>query len=176
MSRSHVVCSLCAFVLGATTVLVAKSKVTFDPKAFYEGADAKTAAAKLLAEGERYAGDDTFERIGIGRVAYQTGDKKKGESMFEGVLQGKHGKNDLYRIATAYATGKNWEKAKPLFEQAIRMDAGDDSGIMKAGCWFNLNGDRKRAEELFKMAFDHNPDHPWHYILAAGSYLGVEPF
>ena len=47
---------------------------------------------------------------------------------------------------------------------------------MKAGCWFNLNGDRARAEELFGMAFAHAPDHAWHYILASGSYQGVEPF
>jgi tetratricopeptide (TPR) repeat protein len=167
---------LIAFVLGATTVLVAKTKLTFDPKAFYAGHDKKEAATLLLAEGEKLAGDDTWERIGVGRVAIQSGDKKRGEALFEAVLAGKHGKNDLYRIATAYAAAKSWDKAKPLFEQAIAMDAGDDSGIMKAGCWFNLNGDRKRAEELFGMAFAHAPDHAWHYILASGSYQGIEPF
>lgn len=167
---------LFAFALGASTVLVAKTKLTFDPKAFYEGRDKKEAAALLLAEGERLAGDDSWERIGAGRVAYQSGDKAKGEALFEGVLAGKHGKNDLYRIATAYAAGKSWDKAKPLFEKAIAMDAEDDSGILKAACWFNVNGDRARAEELFRMAFAHAPDHAWHYILASGSYRGVDPF
>jgi tetratricopeptide (TPR) repeat protein len=176
MSRRNALNLIAAFALGATTVLVAKTKVTFDPKAFYSGHDKKEAASLLLAEGEKLAGDDTWQRIGIGRVAYQSGDKQKGEAMFDGVLSGKNDKNDLYRIATAYAAGKNWEKAKPLFEKAIALDAGDDSGIMKAACWFNLNGDRARAEELFGMAFAHNADHAWHYILAGGSYLGVEPF
>lgn len=167
---------LVAFVLGASTVLVAKTKLTFDPKAFYEGHDKKEAAALLFAEGERLAAGDTWQKIGAGRVAYQSGDKAKGEALFDGVLAGKHDKNDLQRIATAYAAGKNWDKAKPLFEQAIAMDAGDDSGILKAACWFNLNGDRARAEELFRMAFAHAPDHAWHYILASGSYQGVAPF
>jgi tetratricopeptide (TPR) repeat protein len=176
MSRRNALNLVFAFALGATTVLVAKTKTPFDPKAYYSGHDKKEAAALLLAQGEKLAGDDTFERIGVGRAAYQGGDKKKGEAMFEAVMSGKHGKNDLYRIATAYATAKNWEKAKPLFEQAIAMDAGDDSGIMKAGCWFNLNGDRTRAEELFAMAFAHDSEHTWHYILAGASYSGVEPY
>jgi tetratricopeptide (TPR) repeat protein len=176
MTRSNAAYALAAFLLGATTVLVAKTNTVFDPNAFYAGADAKTAAAKLLAEGERLAADDTYQRIGVGRVAYMSGDKQKGEQIFESVMAGKHGKNDLYRIATAYAAAKKWDKAKPLFEKAIAMDAGDDSGIMKAACWFNVNGERARAEELFKMAFDHEPDHAWHYILAGGSYRGVDPF
>jgi tetratricopeptide (TPR) repeat protein len=176
MSRSNVLYAVIAFALGATTVLVAKPKVVFDPKAYYLGKDPKAASAALLAEGERLAGDDTWQRIGVGRVAYLTGDKKKGEALFHSVLEGKHGKSDLYRIATAYAIAKDWDKAKPLFEQAITMDPGDDTGIMKAGCWFNLNGDRKRAEELFGQALGKNPDDEWHYILSSGSYAGVEPF
>ena len=167
---------LIAFALGASTVLIAKPKPTFDPNAFYSGREKKEAATLLLAEGERLAGTDTWERIGAGRVAYKAGDTKKGEALFEAVMAGKHGKNDLYRIATAYASAKSWDKAKPLFEKAISMDATDDSSIMKAACWFNLNGDRARAEELFGIAFGKNPEHAWHYILASGSYQGVEPF
>src|SRR6185436_3421372 len=107
---------LIAFALGASTVLVAKTKLTFDPNAFYAGHDKKEAAALLLAEGEKLAGDDTWARIGAGRVAYQAGDKTRGEALSEAVLAGKHAKNDLYRIATAYAAAKSWDKAKPLFE------------------------------------------------------------
>ena len=166
-----------AFALGATTALVAKPKVAFDPNAYYAGKEPTAASAALLAEAEKLAGQDTWERIGVGRVAYLSGDTQKGDALFDSVLGGpKVGKGDLYRIATAYAMGKNWAKAKPLFERAIAMDAGDDTGILKAGCWFNLNGDRKRAEELFGLAFAKNPDEVWHHILAAGSYVGVQPF
>jgi tetratricopeptide (TPR) repeat protein len=176
MTRANVVHAVFAFALGATTVLLAKPKITFDPNAYYVGKKPKEASAALLAEAEKLAGDDTWERIGVGRVAYASGDKKKGQAMFDGVLTGKFGKNDLYRIATAYAVAKDWDKAKPVFEKAIAMDPNDDSGILKAACWFNLNGDRARAEELFGRALGKSPDDVWHYILSAGSFVGVEPF
>jgi tetratricopeptide (TPR) repeat protein len=177
MSRSHVLVALAAFALGASTALVAKTKIVFDPKAYYDGHDAKSASAALLSTGETLAKDDSWQRIGIGRVALLAGDKPKAEAIFGSVLSSpKVGKSDLYRIATAYAVAKNWEKAKPLFEKAMAMDEGDDSGILKVGCWYNLNGDRKRAEELFGKAFAKNPDEVWHYILSSASYAGVEPF
>ena len=177
MSRPNALYVLVAFALGATTVLVAKPKVTFDPKAYYAGAEPKAAAAALLKEAEVLAKDDTWDRIGIGRVYCESGDCARGEVLFQSVLGSpKVGKSDIYRIATAYAAAKNWSKAKPLFERAIAMDPGDDTGILKAACWFNLNGERARAEELFGKAFAHSPDDVWHYINSAGSYVGVEPF
>ena len=176
MNRRNALYLVLAFALGATTVLIAKTKVVFDPNAYYAGKDPKTASAALLAEAEKLAGQDTWQRIGVGRVAYASGDKEKGDAIFDSVLGDKIGKGDLYRIATAYAIGKNWGKAKPLFERAIALDASDDTGILKAGCWFNLNGERARAEELFGVALGKNPDEVWHYTLAAGSYVGVQPF
>jgi len=177
MTRTNALYAVFAFALGATVALAAKPKITFDPKNYYVGKDPKAAAAAMLAQAETLAGDDTWERIGLGRVYCLTGDKPKGEALFTGVLGGpKVGKGDIYRIATAYATAKEWAKAKPLFEKAIAMDPGDDTGIMKAACWFNLNGERARAEELFLTAFGKNPDETWHYILAGASYEGVAPF
>jgi tetratricopeptide (TPR) repeat protein len=177
MSRKQALYVVLAFALGASTVLVAKTKVIFDPKAYYAGAEPKKASAALLAQAETLAGEDSWERIGIGRVAYVSGDKSRGEAIFESVLGGpKLAKSDLYRIATAYATAKEWEKAKPLFERAMAMDASDDTGMLKIGCWYNVNGDRARAEELFDSAFAKSPEAVWHYILAGASYAGVEPF
>jgi tetratricopeptide (TPR) repeat protein len=178
MKRMNAFYLIAAFALGATTVLVAKTpKITFDSKAYYAGAAPKAAAAALLKEAEVLAKDDTWQRIGIGRVHLQSGDAKSGEALFQSVLENpKVGKGDIYRIATAYAAAKQWDKAKPLFERAIALDPGDDSAILRAGCWFNLNGDRARAEELFDKAFAHGPDDVWHYTFAAGSYLGVAPF
>jgi len=177
MNRTNALYAVFAFALGATTVLVAKTKVTFDPKAYYVGNEPKAASAALLTESEKLVGDDSWQRIAVGRVYYVSGDKAKGEALFQSVLSGaKVGKGDIYRIATAYAVAKDWDKAKPLFERAIALDPGDDTGIMKVACWYNLNGDRKRAEELFDRAFGKNPDEVWHYILAAGSYVGVQPF
>ena len=178
MSRKNALYALISFVLGATTVLVAKTpKVIFDPKAYYAGADRKAAAAALLAEGEKLAKDDSWQRIGVGRVAYISGDKQKGEAIFQSILGSpKVAKSDLYRIAVTYASGQEWSKAKPLFEKAVAMDKEDDTQMLKVGCWFNVNGDRARAEEMFNAAFAHSPEEAWHYILAAGSYEGIEPF
>jgi tetratricopeptide (TPR) repeat protein len=178
MSRKNALYALISFALGATTVLVAKTpKVIFDPKAYYAGTERKAAAAALLAEGEKLAKDDSWERIGVGRVAYLSGDKPRGEAIFQSILGSpKVAKSDLYRIASTYANSQEWSKAKPLFERAIAMDKDDDTLMLKTGCLFNVNGDRVRAEELFDAAFAHSPDAAWHYILAAGSYEGIEPF
>jgi tetratricopeptide (TPR) repeat protein len=178
MSRKTALYVLISFALGATTVLVAKTpKVIFDPKAYYAGAERKAAAAALLAQGEKLAKDDSWERIGVGRVAYMSGDKPRGEAIFKSILDSpKVAKSDLYRIAVTYATNQEWSKAKPLFEKAVAMDKDDDTQMLKVGCWFNVNGDRARAEEMFDAAFAHSPEETWHYILAAGSYEGIEPF
>jgi tetratricopeptide (TPR) repeat protein len=177
MTRSNALYAVFAFALGATVAFASKPKVTFDPKDYYVGKDPKAATAAFLAEAETLAGVDTWERIGLGRVHCLTGNKPKGEALFNAVLGSpKVGKGDIYRIATAYAAAKEWAKAKPLFEKAIAMDPGDDTGIMKAACWFNVNGERARAEELFQAALRKNPDETWHYILAGASYEGVAPF
>jgi tetratricopeptide (TPR) repeat protein len=177
MNRRTFVYAVLSFALGATTVLVAKPKIVFDPKAYYAGNEPKAASAALLAQAEKLAGDDSWERIGVGRVAYTSGDKQKGEAILQSVLGSpKVANSDLYRIGVMYATNKEWSKAKPLFERALAMDKGDDTGMLKIGCWYNVNGDRARAEELFNAAFAHSPDAAWHYILAAGSYVGIEPF
>jgi hypothetical protein len=38
-----------------------------------------------------------------------------------------------------------------------------------------MNGDRKRAEQLFDKAIDINADEVWVSIGMAGAYLGVVP-
>jgi tetratricopeptide (TPR) repeat protein len=109
-------------------------------------------------------------------VYYLSGDKAKGQELFNLATSKKTEASDLYRMATVYAMAKEWDKAKPLFEKAIAMNPSDDTSIVEAAAWFNLNGERARAEELFSKSFAKNPDELWHYINAAGSYLGQAPF
>ena len=126
MTRTNALYAMVAFALGATVALAAKPTVTFDPNDYYVGKEPKAASTALLAQAEKPAGKDTWDRIGIGRVAYLSGDKAKGEALFQSVLDGpKVGKGDIYRIATAYAVAKDWAKAKPLFERAMAMDTDD---------------------------------------------------
>lgn len=163
-----------SFAAGSAVTLAAKK--VFVPGEFYAGKEPKAAAAALLAAAEPIAGKGSWERIGVGRVYYLSGDKTKGQALFDSVLNTKVEASDLYRIATVYALAKEWDKAKPLFEQAIAMNPSDDTSAVEAGAWFNLNGDRKRAEELFTKSLTKNPDELWHYLNAAGSYLGQPPF
>jgi tetratricopeptide (TPR) repeat protein len=163
-----------SFVLGAASAYAAK--VVFDPKAYYAGKEPKAAAQAMLDRAEVLAEKGSWERIGIGRVYYLSGNKEKGKALFDAVLGGKVAKSDLYRIASVYAQAGEFEKAKPLFERGIAMDPEDDKSIIEAGCWYNLNGDRARAEQLFDSAFAEAPSDMWHYVVAAGSYLGVQPF
>lgn len=174
-NASIVAALLIGIALGAATTTFAK-KAIFDPNAYYAGKEPKAAAAALLANAETLAGTGSWERIGVGRVYYLSGDKKKGQALFDSVLNAKPANSDLLRIATVYAIAKEWDKAKPLFERAIAAAPNDDTEEVKIGAWYNLNGDRKRAEELFDKAFAKNPDELWHYINAGGSYLGEPPF
>jgi len=177
MKRSTVLVAALAFALGALTTLIAKSKTPFDPNAYYAGKEPKAAAAALLAQAEVAAGNGSWERLGVARVYYLSGDKAKAKTIFDGVLNSpKVAQSDIFRAANYYAIGKDWETAKALFEKGMKLDADDDRLALTAGCWYNLNGDRKRAEELFNMAFAADPTNSWHYALAGGSYVGVEPF
>lgn len=174
MKRRLALVGLASFVLGAASVYAAK--VVFDPKAYYAGKSPAEASAALLARAEVLAGQGSWERIGVGRVYYLSGNKQKGQALFDGVLGGKVAKSDLYRIAEVYAVAGEWEKAKPMFDRAIAMDAQDHRGLIRAGCWYNLNGDRAHAEELFDKGFAQESAEVWHFALAAGSYSGVKPF
>jgi len=47
--------------------------------------------------------------------------------------------------------------------------------LAEAGAYYNLNGDRARAEELFTQAFAADPGNPLACSTAAESYLGRNP-
>lgn len=175
MRPSVGIVALSSFVLGAALSYAAK--VTIDYKSLYSGKEPKEAAAALLAQGEKLAGEGTWERIGVGRVYYLSGEKAKGQALFDAVLGGKKvATSDLFRIATVYAIAKEPDKAGPLFERAIAMDPESEKNLMEAGCWFNMFGQRDRAEQLFDKAFALAPDNEWLYISAAASYVGVQHF
>ena len=86
-------------------------------------------------------------------------------------------KSDLYRIATTYATNQEWRKAKPPVRAGDRDGQGRRHRLMlKSAAGSTSTGTALAPEELFNAAFAHSPDDAWHYILAAGSYVGIEPF
>ncbi|MGA9750311.1 MAG: tetratricopeptide repeat protein [Acidobacteriota bacterium] len=140
----------------------------------YQGKEARQAGLALLQEAEVQAGNGSWERIGVGRVYYLSGDRAKGQALFDGVLAKKPAKDDLQRIARVYAEAGEWDKAEPLYQQALAKDPGDDSIRAEEGAYYNLNGNRSKAEELFGLSLGKKSD-VWNTLDAAGSYLGVKP-
>jgi Flp pilus assembly protein TadD len=175
MKNKIVLVAVASFAFGWAAARA--PKIVFNSAEFYKGKEAKAAYDALLTKGEQLAGTGSWERIGVGRVRYLSGDTARAEEIFKSVLAtAKPERSDMYRIANVYALAGDWKKAQPLFEKALALDPEDDRGMIEIGCWYNLNGDRERAEALFDKAFAAEPAKEWHYILAAGSYAGVQPF
>jgi|WetSurMetagenome_2_1015567.scaffolds.fasta_scaffold23987_4 tetratricopeptide (TPR) repeat protein len=141
----------------------------------YEGKPAKDAGQALLDAAEAQAGGGSWELLGVGRVYYLSGDKAKGQRIFDLVIGTKPQKSDYERLAKVYLEAGEWAKAAPLLEKVLVLDPKDDSALAEAGAFYNLNGDRAKAESLFRQSFDRNPGNVWNTLAAAGSYLGVKP-
>lgn len=118
----------------------------------------------------------SWERIAVGRAWYLGGDKAKGQQIFDGVTSGKKVEgSDWFRIARVYVEAGEWDKARVAYDKAMAMNADDDTGAVEYGAFANLNGDRGKAEGLFRMALQKKPKEFWHWVNAGGSYLGVKP-
>lgn len=173
-TKSAVLISALTFLLGASlSLIIAKGKPS--DRAMFEGKSSKEAAFTLLSAAESQAEGGSWELIGIGRVYYLSGDKEKGQSLFDRVTAKKADKNDWLRIGRIYLEAGEWEKAKTIFDKVLIMDPNDDANHAEIGSYYNIKGDRAMAEELFSKAFKKNATEVWNTINIAGSYLGVKP-
>ena len=162
------------FVVGALAASVAGQarRATFTP-ALIQGKEPKDAAAALLDGALELAGSGSWERIAVGRAWYLGGDKKKGQSIFDGITRKED--SDWFRIGRVYAEAGEWGQAQTAFDQALKMTPDDDSGTIEYGALANVNKDRAKAEALFEKAMKRKPREFWHWVNAGGSYLGVRP-
>jgi tetratricopeptide (TPR) repeat protein len=133
----------------------------------------KEAAMAALAEAEKLAGDGTWERLGIARVYYLSGDKERGQALIDAVLHGKNDKSDWQRIGQIYADAGENDRAAEYFDRAIAADPKDDTGEAEIGSWYIRIGQREKGEQLLAKALAKHPDELWHYVRAAEGLLGV---
>lgn len=173
--KSHrtVLLLIATFLTGALVGAAAKKGV--DSSA-WEGASPEEAAERLLYAAERLIDeDDSWAEIHYGRVLYLSGEKTRGEAIFNRHSAGKSEAGDLVRIARAYAHGGDWEKAEPLYQRVLEKAPKDEDWLVEAGAFYNLNGDRETAESLFERGFREAPKNFGNILSAAGSYVGVPP-
>jgi tetratricopeptide (TPR) repeat protein len=158
------------FVMGAPAGFAAQKVAPSQ----YRDKDKQGAAHALLEAAKVQAGKGSWERIAVGRIYYLGGFKPEGQAIFDEVLANDPEGTDLFRIARIYRQAGEWERAKPLFERALRENPKDSQGMAELGSYYLLVGDRAAAEELFDRSFQREAE-LWSTVAAAGSYLGVAP-
>lgn len=173
MSRKQVVTAGVSLLIGLAVGIAASNKAS---KALFEGKSAKEAGAAVIAMAQAQAESGTWENIAVGRIYYLSGDKTKGQQIFDQVLGGKKVKKDDYlRVARVYVEAGENAKAEAKFEKAIALDPKDAENLAEFGAFCNLHGKRQKAEELFARAFALKADEFWVTIDVAASYFGVKP-
>ena len=75
------------------------------------GKSDKDAGYAALTEAEHLANGGAWELIAVGRAYYLTGEKARGQALFDVVANGKAGGSDLERIADVYAEAGENDKA-----------------------------------------------------------------
>ena len=158
------------FVMGAPVGFAAQKVASSQ----YHDKDKQDAALALLEVAKGQAGKGSWERIAVGRIYYLGGFKPQGQAIFDEVLANDPEGTDLFRIARIYRQAGEWERAKALFERALRENPKDSQGMAELGAYYLLAGDRAAAEVLFDRSFKRE-DELWSTVAAAGGYLGVEP-
>ena len=141
--------------------------------AVFKGKAPRDAGQAALVEAERLAGDGSWELIAVGRVYYLSGDKARGQALFDRVTGKKPKGSDWQRIGDVYAEAHENDKAEPCYQKALAAGPKDDTGQSEIGAWYVRIGQRDKGEELFNQALTRSPDDMWHYLRAAEAYLGV---
>ena len=162
-----------AFILGAAVARVSAGGASLT-SALFEGKGAAEVAAAMLTLAETQAGDGTWELIGVGRVHYLSGDKAKGQALFDKATSLKSGASEWRRVGRVYAEAKEFDKAETALQKAVAAKS-EDTSLADLGAMLNLNGKRSLAEEKFKQSIAKDPADVWNSITMAGSYLGVRP-
>lgn len=135
----------------------------------YEGQDAASAARNLRELAARAAENGSWENIGIGRIHLLAGRTADAEKIF---ARFDSDPGDLIRIGRAYLDVDDWETAQSYFERVLDRAPEDEDWLAEIGAYYNVHGERERAEELFRRSFEISPRAMWNLLKAAASYEG----
>jgi tetratricopeptide (TPR) repeat protein len=162
------------FVLGVASGAYASRKATLSP-GLYAGKPPAEAAAALLGAAKQLSEKGSWENIAVGRVYYLSGDKAKGQAIFDSITGGKAEAGDWVRIGRVYWEAGEWDKARPAFDKVLQEKPDDEDWLAEIGAYYLLKGDRAHGEELFARSFQAEPNSLWNAVRAAGAYLKVRP-
>src|SRR5262249_30111463 len=118
MTRMTVVCvAVGCLAMGTAAGYAAKD--SGGGVAVFKGKPAKEGAYAAPAEAEKLAGNGSWELIGVGRVYYLSGDKARGQALFDRVLNATPVTSDYERIADVYADAKESDKADEYYQKML---------------------------------------------------------
>jgi tetratricopeptide (TPR) repeat protein len=134
----------------------------------------KDAALAALAEAEQVANGGSWELIAVGRVYYLSGQKARGQALFDHATTGRKPDGaDYERIAEVYAEAGENDRATDSYEKMLALEPKDDSSQALVGAWYIRIGQREKGEALLAQALQRRRNDPWYYVRAAESLLGV---
>ncbi len=158
------------FALGfAAGAVTAKKRI--DP-GLYRGQEKAAAGEAVLALAKERAGRGSWENIAVGRVYYLAGMKSEGQAIFDSVTSRKPEASDWLRLGRVYYAAGEWDKAKAAFDKVILRAPKDAPWLAENGGYYNSQGEREKAEELFERSLELEPGHFWSLVNIAGSYFG----
>jgi len=169
--RANLVAFVVVFLIGIAAGALARNNVA--AAAMFHGKPKDGAARALLEVSREQAGKGSWERIAVGRAYYLGGMKKEGQEIFDSIRKPED--SDLLRIGRVYYEAGEWDKAKESFERVVSIAPNNAQWLAEIGAYYNLKGDRGRAEELFAKSFELESGEVWNTTNVAGSYAGVEP-
>jgi len=174
MKRKTIILFAVTFVLGVVAGAFARGGRTIDPT-LYRGKSKPEAARALLDLARSQAGKGSWENLGVARTYYLGGMKSEGQAIIDDVTSKKAVASDWMRIGEIYYDANEWKKAQDAFDKALSMEPNEAAWLAETGGFYNVKGDRAKAEELFDRAFRAKSDEVWRTVDIAGSYLGLTP-
>jgi tetratricopeptide (TPR) repeat protein len=173
MRSKWIAAVVATFVLGVSVGAWAAKK-GLDASVF-AGKKPKEAASSLLEVARTQAGKGSWENIAVGRAYYLGGMKTEGQAIFDQVTSKKPEASDWIRIGRVYYQAGEWNKAKATFDKVLETSPKDAAWLAEIGAYYNLKGDRSKAEELFTRSLKEESGEVWNTVDIAGSYVGITP-